>query len=262
MSLAKRVKQILNKTEETKYTSELILDGRSGTYTNFNSPINSANDWYRVLPLVPQIGASDKSVSWLRDGADISVMSQKIHWEFRWGRTDHQTRDIYVVLYVVQPVSQKAYGTNAINGTMGAYNQFLTLGALGVSSTANQTGFNGLPQDTWRPIYKPLFKQLHKKVFKLTRPSGDANGAGVVGQYDGSGTGMYSLTSNMSKRHSWTNKHVPKVLKFNEGDGVAYPSNSAPYWACGYYYADGTAADTGGGLLNVTCFSEIYYKDD
>jgi len=248
---------ILNKTEETKYVAETILDGRSGTYTNFNSQINSVNDWYRVIPQLPQ-GAD---VSWVRDGADVSVMSQKVHWEFRFGRTDHQTRDIYVVLYVVQPVSQKSYGSSAVNGTMGAYNQFLTLGAQGTASVANQVGFTGVPIDSWRPIYKPLFRLLHKKIFRLAKPSGDVNGAGVVGQYDGSGVGMYSL-GNVSKRHSWTNKHIPKILKYNEGEGITYPTNSAPYWAAGYYYADGTAADSAGGLLNVSCFSEMTYKDD
>lgn len=257
MSLAKRVKMILNKTEETKYVAETLLDGRSGSYVNFNSTITTANDWYRVLPQLAQ-GADQ---SWVRDGADVSVMSQRIHWEFRFGRTDQNTRDIFCVLYVVQPVSQKAYGSSAVNGTMGAGGQFLTLGATGTSSIANQGAFNGVPLDSWRPIYKPLFRLLHKKVFKLSRSSGSANGSGVVGQYDGSGTGQYS-TGNISKRHSWTNKHVPKVLKYNEGSGISYPTNCAPYWAVGYYYADGTNADTAGGLLNVSCLTEMTYKDD
>jgi len=261
MNLAKRVKQILKGTEETKYVTETILDGRSGSYVNFNSQINSAADWYRVIPQLPQGASGTADVSWVRDGSDVSVMSQKIHWEFRFGTTDHQTRDIYVVLYVVQPVSQKAYGTSAINGTMGAYNQFLTLGAQGTPSIANQGGFTGVPIDSWRPIYRPHFRLLMKKIFKLSRPSGDANGAGVVGQYDGSGVGMYS-SGNISKRVSWTNKHIPKVLKYNEGANITTPTNSAPYWAAGYYYADGTAADTTGGLLNVTCFTEMSYKDD
>jgi len=261
MSLAKRVKQILSKTEETKYVAETILDGRSGTYSNFNSVITTANDWYRVLPQLPQGQATVADVSWVRDGTDVSVVSQKIHWEFRFGKTDFNTRDIFVVLYVVQPVSQKAYGSSAINGTMGAYGQFLTLGAQGTSSIANQGPFNGVPIDSWRPIYKPLFKLLHKKVFKLSRSSGSANGAGVVGQYDGNGTGQYSVTT-IAKRHSWTNKHLPKVLKYNEGTGITYPTNSAPYWACGYYYADGTPADTSGGLLNVSCLTELSFKDD
>ena len=257
MNLAKRVKQIINRTEETKYVAETILDGRSGTYINFNSPIKTGMDWYRCIPQLAQGSGGISDVTWVRDGSDVSVISNKVNWEFRFSTSDGNTRDIFVVLYVVQPIAQKSYGSSAVNGTMNFPAQFLKTGGPSVTY-ANQKGFDGVYLDTTMPIYNKSFRLLYKKIFRLSRSSGSANGSGVVP----AGTGQYANMGPISKRLSWTNKHIPKVLKYSETAAVTYPQNAAPYWACGYYYADGTAPDTSGGLLNVSCYVDLTYKDD
>lgn len=257
MNLAKRVKAILNRTEETKYVAETILDGRSGTYVNFNSTIKTGMDWYRCIPQLAQGAAGAADVTWVRDGSDIATISNRVHWEFRFGNTDSNTRDIFCVLYVVQPIAQKSYGASSVNGTMNFPAQFLKTGDASVTY-ANQKGYDGNYIDSIRPIYNKAFRLLYKKVFRLARASGGANGSGVVP----TSTGMYSADAPISKRISWTNKHLPKVLKYTETAAVTWPANTAPYWAVGYYYADGTAADTTGGLLNVSCYAELTYKDD
>lgn len=250
------IQKEVGKASETKYVTETILDGRAGTYVNFNSTIKTGPDWYRVLPQLPQGTGSTADVSWVREGADVTPIRQKINWEFRFTNTDSNTRDIYVVLYIVQPVQQKAYGSVSVNSSMLYPGQFLKTGSAS-TTYANQKAFDGVPLDTYLPIYNKLFRLLHKKVFRLARPSGGANGSGVVP----TSTGMYSM-GVLSKRYSWVNKHLPKTLKYAENAAVTWPSNAAPYWAVGYYYADGTAADTTGGLLNVSCLSELTFKDD
>lgn len=258
MNLAKRVKQIIKGTEETKYVAETIIDGRAANYVNFNSTIKTGLDWYRCIPQLPQGSSGSADVTWVRDGSDVSTIQNRVNWEFRFSNTDTHTRDIFVVLYIVQPIAQKSYGSNAVNGTMNFPGQFLKTGS--VSGTySNQKEYSGNYIDTTMPIYDKAFRLLYKKIFRLSRSSGSANGDGVLGA--GSGTGQYANMGPISKRLSWTNKHIPKVLKYSETAAVAYPQNTAPYWACGYYYADGTAADTAGGLLNVSCYVDLTFKD-
>lgn len=259
VSLRDRIKRVVNGTTETKYVTETILDGRSGTYVNFNSTILTGPDWYRVIPQLPQGSGSTSDVSWVREGADVTPINQKINWEFRFGKTDMNTRDIYVVLYVIQPVAQKSYGSASVNSSMNFPAQFLKTGSASVTY-ANQQGFTGAPLDSYLPIYNKSFRLLHKKIFRLAKPSGDPNGAGVV-DGTGSGVGMYSV-GQLCKRHTWVNKHLPKTLKYAENAAVTWPANASPYWAVGYYYANGTPADTTGGLLNVSCITEMTFKDD
>ena len=261
MTLAQRVKKILNRAEETKYISQIIVDGAATGNINFNSTIVNQNDWFNAIPQLQQGTGTLEGKSYVRNGKEVTPTKITNHWNFRFSQTDANTRDIFVVLYLVQPLFQKAYSNQtSVSGTMGKPAQFLKNGTNTGTYDAQQ-GFGGIYIDSERPIEKDSFKLLHKKIIHLTSASGDANGAGVVGQYDGHGLGMYSVGTN-AKSHRWSFKSLPKSLKYDETTGVTTPNNFAPYWACGYYYADGTAPDTAGGILNVTHWCEMWYKDD
>jgi hypothetical protein len=164
---------------------------------------------------------------------------------------------------VLQPKFQKASRRTDVNNQVSFYNsQYLDDGQ----------GNNGYMDGTWlkatQPVESDLFTLLHKRIFRLSKASGSSNGAGVIGQYDSYGRGMYAIGQRDNIRHSWTHK-LP-LLHYDDGQynsitnpdvAAVLPQNTSPVWGVGYYYADGTSPDTTGGILNVSCWTELHFKD-
>ena len=249
---AKKVMAIVKRQTEHKYVAEYMLDSLATGYVNFNGPINTAGDWYRCIPLLPQ--ATSQANSYTRVGKEISPDSLMCHWNFSL-RRDANSRDIIVVLYVLQSTQYKRYSSMGINGVIVTPDDYLDKG------NGTDSAFLGRIQDYQSPVERDKYRLLHKKSFHLHKPSGDANGAGVVGQYDAHGSGEYSNGKN-SVAHSWRCK-LPKKLKYDEtGGNVNIPTNASPIWAAGYYYTDGSAVDTGGGLLSVDFWAGLKFRDD
>lgn len=255
-ALRDKVKRIISGMTETKYVTETICSN-----TTFNSVIVNPSDWYRCLP---QLAQSDKGTSYTREGKNVTPTHLKVHWDFRFATDDANTRDIYVVLYVVQPKFQKASRRTDVNNQVSFYNAAYLDDGRGTN-----TSFAGDWLTSQYPVETDLFTLLHKRTFRLSKSSGSPNGAGVVGQYDSYGRGMYSLTGRENIRHVWT--HALPKLNYDDGQynsitnpdvAAVLPQNVSPVWGCGYYYANGTAADTAGGILNVSCWTEMPFKDD
>jgi len=254
-SVKNAVKRIVNGTEETKRVSEAIASAAT-----FNSTISIPGDWYRCIPSLAQ---SSVPTSYSREGRLIDNCHIKVHWNFRYGVADANTRDIFVYLIVVQPKFQKASRRTDVNNQISFYNAAFLDDGLGT-----MTSYDGSWLNAKFPINKPQFTLLHKRIFRLSKASGSSNGAGVVGQYDGFGRGMYAIGHKDNISHNWSHK-LPN-LKYSDGiyDSVTnpdvqclLPSNAMPCWGVGYYYADGTPADTAGGILNVSCWTEMTFKD-
>lgn len=242
------IKKLIHIGEETKYKREIIVDSTVSGYTNFNSVITTAADWYRCLPLVNQGATSATKI-----GKQIEPTSLVGHWNFRYASDDSNTRDIFVVMYIITSKSQKNYNNVTVNGTFTGYANFLDTGDGTTDSTFDGTWDTSLLLPNTDNI-----RLLKKYVFKLSKPSGISNGAGVVGQYDGYGRGMYSMPHS-SRRITYRFPRPP-VLKYDQSS-VSTPQNYASWWAAGYYYADGTAADTTGGILKVDMSTDLHYKD-
>lgn len=254
-ALTTAIKTVIKRGAETKFVAETIVNA-----VTFNSVVKDPGDWYRCLPQLPQ---STEGNSYTREGKQVTNCNLKVNWNFRYGSGDASTRDIFVVLYVVQPKFQKASRRTDVNNQISFYNsEYLDDGA----------GNKGYMDGTWlkatQPIYSDLFTLLHKRIFRLSKASGSSNGSGVVGQYDGYGRGMYAIGQRDNIRHSWTHK-LP-TLKFDDGQynsvtnadvASVLPQNVSPYWGVGYYYADGTTPDVAGGILNVSCWTELHFKD-
>lgn len=251
-----RVKRILANQTETKMVSELLCSD-----VTFNSVITNPSDWYRAIP---QLAQSTAGTSYTREGKNVTPTSLKVHWNFKFALGDANTRDIFVVLYCMQPKFQKASRRTDVNNQVSFYNSAYLDNGQGAN-----TYFDGTWLTTQYPIEKDLFTLLHKRIFRLSKATGSPNGSGVVGQYDGYGRGMYSVAGKDNIRHTWTHK-LPK-LNYDDGQynsitnpdvAAVLPQNTSPVWGVGYYYADGTAADTAGGILKVSCWTEMHFKDD
>jgi len=241
-TFAKKVLAIVNRQEETKYQRETIEAN-----VKHNSQISNNNDWYRCLPKVI-VGTNAAQ----RIGDVIKPVSCKLHVQCRFNTDEKLTRDIYVVFYLVTSKRQKAYLNENANGQMNSEaDSFLR------DKDDTVTFYDGTWSGTTLPIELDSFTLLKKKVIHMFRASGAANGAGVDGTL--TGTGMYS---NEGKNQ--INFTVPikvPTLKYSPGF-PKLPNNFAAFYGIGYYYADGTAADTGvNGLLYVTTHTELWYKD-
>jgi len=238
-----KVQAIINRNLETKYVRETIASEPATVL--WNSVISGSADWYRCLPLVARGGQSHQRI-----GDHIEPTSLTMNWSFRFATEDENTRDIYVVLYVLQSKSVKDYLTNNAGGALSAnFNQYLDNG------NDTTTYFAGTWVDAQKPINKENFTLLHKRVIPLIKGSGVPNGSGVVP----SARGMYTHERSVRANCSYTIKNLPRFLYSDVS--LARPSNYAPVWAVGYYYGDGTAADTGTGILDVAMDAHLYFKD-
>lgn len=253
-TFAKKVMAIVNRQMEHKYVAEYMLDSSSTGYVNFNSPINTSSDWYRCIPLLPE--STSQANSYTRQGKEITPTHLNCNWTFHFSQVDDHSRDIYVVLYVLQSIQFKKYATISINGQLTTSSDYLDQG------NGTDTAFTGKVTDYQAPIERDKYRLLHKKRFRLAKSSGDSNGTGVIGQYDGHGEGLYATNGPKMITHTWKCP-LPKKLKYDETGGVtSIPTNSSPVWGVGYYYADGTSPDTGGGILAVDFWAGLHFLDD
>jgi len=264
--LVTAVKSVLNRNLESKYCRETIVSEGS---TVFNSTVLGSADWYRACPLVSRGSNSNQRI-----GDKIQPKSLKVNWKFRFDKNDQNTRDIFVVLYLLTSKSNKDYNTNNNSGALAAnFNQYLDNG------NDTTTYFGGTWADSQKPINRENFTLLSKKVINLIKPTGLANGSGVVGPalLDTSGNvvrdlsgapvylaagsdGMYAHERSVRAQYSYTFKSLPKDFLYSDVS-LSRPSNFAPVWAVGYYYADGSSPDTAAGLLYAACETHLYYKD-
>lgn len=254
-AIVQAVQKVIDRSVEHKMVSETMASN-----VIFNSVITNPSDWYRAIP---QLAQSTAGTSYTRQGKNVTPTSLKVHWNFAFATSDASTRDIFVVLYVVQPKFQKASRRTDVNNQVSFYNSAYLDNGQGTN-----TNFAGTWETSQYPIEKDLFTLLHKKVIRLSKASGSSNGSGVVGQYDGYGRGMYAIGHRDCVTHVWSH-HLPR-LNYDDGQynsitnpdvAAVLPQNVSPVWGVGYYYADGTAADTAGGILKVSCWTEMHFKD-
>lgn len=241
-SFAKKVLSIVRKSEETKFQREAIeVDVRH------NSTVTGPNDWYRCLPWIV-LGTNAAQ----RIGDVIKPIIGKLHVEIRFATDEQNTRDIYAVFYLITSKRQKAYANENANGQMSTEgDSFLRAGDDAV------TYFDGSWLGSTLPIELDSFTLLKKKVIHMYRASGKSNEAGVVGTL--TGEGMYCNAGR--NQVNFTVPFKVPTLKYSPGF-PKLPNNFAPFYGIGYYYADGTPADTlDNGLIYVSTSCELWYKD-
>ena len=250
MGLKKTVKKIvkneLSKEMETKLRIETVLTQAILPTSFFNSVISNASDWYRCLPALSE-GVS----SYQRIGNKITPRVVKGNWAFSFNISDDLTRDITVVVYCLQPKFQKQYPAITANSQLlVGYDSYLRTGG-----TPHGQFFNGYWESSIHPVDTNQHKVLFVKKFRLNKPSGSPNGAGVVP----SSAGMYSHAPHLRNEFSFKFP-VPKTLSY-AGPTSTFPEQCAPIWAAGYYYNNNTSADTTTGLLQVEYTASIWYDD-
>lgn len=256
--LTQLIKKVANSQSETKYVAEDILAA-----TNFNGKIGSSAEWYRCIPLLPQADDTSIAQSWTREGKQVAPVGKLVcHWNFHLLRTMAYTRDIYVVLYVLQPKARRQYPVADAGGqNPELWGTFLDDGQ------GNNTTFAGVWRDSRLAIETDSFSLLHKKIFRLSKPSGLLTGQNVIAGSVEGGDGMYALSNPVACHHT-AYISLPATLKYDDGAAdtgevsTLLPTNASPIWAVGYFYSTGEAADDVVTALTVEFRSEMKFKDN
>lgn len=259
--LTQLIKKVTNSVAETKYVAEDIL-----TATNFNGTIGSSAEWYRCLPALQQPDDNSLAQSWTREGKQVSPVGKLVcHWNFHLLKTLAYTRDIYVVLYVLQQKARRQYPVASAGGqNPELWGTFLDDGQ------GNNTTFSGVWRDSRLAIETDSFSLLHKRIFRLSKPSGLLTGSNVIGVGDGApepATGMYSLVNPVAYHHT-AYISLPATLKYDDGAAdtgevsTLFPTNASPIWAVGYFYSTGEPADVATTALTCEFRSEMKFKDN
>lgn len=255
---------LIHRGQETKYRSEIIAPDNVGTA--WNSIINTGADWYRCIPLV-QTGTGEHN----RIGDQLQPTRLRLDFSLHFANADASTRDITAILYILTSKKDKSYTSNSPGGALASnFQQYLEKG------DGSTTFFNGKWEDSKYPIANNNFNLVKKFEIPLLKGSGLPNGSGIVTQVpvDVSGNyriidisggvlagqdGMATHERSVRVNKTYVFKKLPK-FKYSDANSQ-YPNNFAPVWAVGYYYNDGTAADTTAGMLRVAMTTQMSYKD-
>ena len=250
------MKKDLNKKAETKtaiyYSANTGLAG-DGLYANkswsvqnqFISVTNS--DVKRMLPFV-FTGVNENQ----RIGDKITPQSLTVHGTVKVNISEtgqYTPQDLFAVIYVLEHVTFKSY-TSLISG-----NNFVQLLKTGENTTAQ---FNGDVWSSQMPVADQYYRLLKKKVVRL-RYAGltDINGAITTVSVANSHDYLAKFSLGLSK------KHLP-TLKYPEDPattGANDPLNTAPFFAIGFYWADGQVYTSPKILIEQQYVSVLKYKD-
>lgn len=231
---------------ETKYVSNYAALETPNTYINVNSPIVSSTQWGSALPQLPQgLTAYD------RIGDRVNPTSLKVAMNLRLTAAAQTTpHDLTVVIYYGY-CKKFTYYTDVVTNSIDLSDKLLRLGGQDGASQ-ELAPFSGIQSDACLPINKTIWA-LKKKTIRFYKAPGVLNGT--------TGAGVLSVPNknNHTVILDYTSM-LPAKLKYDDSDDV-WPSNFAPVWSIGYYYNDGTAPDTGTGIVEYRDVRQLYYKD-
>lgn len=282
----KAVKQIVNRAEETKYYSELLLNGNSLDWA-IHTPYTGSGA-ADILPLVPRIKPGDGSFQ--RSGAKVKPTSCKVDIsvalnEDIYGNSPETpdqkwySRDLFVVMYIVKPKSFKNFNQFANSGTT-AGSPPITTGAEWLNLLDNGDGttkpfgfgttiggnyyYYSQANDLMAPVNKEHYTVLQKKVVRLQKNYGQTNTDGSPSDYP-----------NISKS-SWIGSMKVKLptLLYDDmsppNQTAGYPTNSCVCLMIGSVlannlpslgYTQGQPSVVLDNPITATVRTHYYYKD-
>ena len=246
-------------------TNGLSGDGsyNSRSYMGQNQFIsNTLTDLKRLIPFVKQ-GPGDNQ----RIGDDIRPLSLVTHVALKVNIADTGSTtptDIFAVCYFLEHKIYNQY-TSLIPGTttgggLPTGNDFTQLLANGEDKTVP---FQGDVMSAHLPVSGQFYRLLKKKVVRLRYAGVDAAGTSPPASYVGV-PNSHDYTAHFTVRTK-----LPKTLKYPEQltstggttIGLNDPTNSAPFWCVGFYWADGIAPTQANTSMEQYYTSILKYKD-
>ena len=270
-TITKVVKRVLKGNAESKmaiwYGNNLGMDGTGlwadRGYSLQNQFINNTpSDLKRLVPFVLP-GTDDNQ----RVGNAIQPTSIRVDGTVKVivGNLDARIpTDIIAVIYLLEHKVYKSYtslrpGFTSAAPPLPPGNDFNQLLLNGEETTRS---FWGDQWAAWAPVNPHYYRLLGKKLVRLRY-------AGKSGSTDN----LISVANSHDYRGSFSvtlgQKHLPKTLKYPElltsGGGIPPgpndPLNFAPFFAVGYFEADGSYSPTPSAKIELAYSSTLRYKD-
>jgi len=237
------IKQVVARTEETKFRSEIILNK-----ITFNSQISGDGDIIRLLPKLVQ--DQGNGTAYERHGMNITPRSLMIHADVCLTDVD-RSGAIVVCYWVLTHKNQKQ--TSNLNTAGG-----VELGQLLRTGEASEVqNFNGRYQDSVLPVDKSHFTVLKHGKFMLGKNTGTVQDVTTAGNQP-----MYG--NHIRKAVNFRLK-TPATLTYKQDGGsprtTFYPDGYAPFMVFGYYHQNQTVPDVNNQDITVTLRSSLYYDD-
>ena len=237
-ALAKMVKQIMNRNEETK-----IATNQYG-FTSFNSGISSSGDLQVVLPSVTQgVGQGN------RVGSAITPIKLVIRGYVVYRCDTYQPAVMLggrLFCFSDKTVSSYTVATSA-----GSNYNLLDVGGTSSSFTGSAIQFE-------YPHNNDQFKFYMDKKFKMLKPWGYTN---TLGTSATSAITSFNSTMYVPFKLTIPASKMPKMLKYDSTLSTSYPTNFAPFMALGYCNLENYSADVTPTQMAMEWCSTLYFKD-
>jgi len=232
------VNRCIRRNEETKMSSNQY------TLSSFNSGITTSADLLTLLPqVVVGTGQNDRIGNKIRP-VRLEITGYVVYYTDSLAALN-DAKMIGGRLFCFQDKATRAYANSIFN-----YN-LLNLGGTGNS-------FTGTALNWVSPHNKEQFTFFADKKMTFMKPFGNTN--------NGTPSTSNAITGmDKSLFHPFkivlTQKHLPAILQYDQGDSLAYPTNFAPYLALGYCDLMNRTPDSTTTQLAMEFNATLYYKD-
>lgn len=236
--LAKLVKQIVMKQEETKFTTTTY------SFTNFNSAINAVGDNIPVLP--PLLNGTSQSG---RIGSAVKPLKLVIRGYIAYKTDAYQgARMLGTRLFCY---SDKSVSSYTVATSAGPNYRLLDVGG----TTSN---FTGSAMDYILPHNTDAFRWYADKKHTIMKPFGLTNTLSPTATGD-----ITSMDKTMFRPFTIVIKgsKLPANLIYDDSLSTNQPVNFAPYLAVGYCDLLNYLPDTATTQIGMEWTSTLYYKD-
>ena len=228
----------INKMSETKQaTTELA-------YTQFNSAISSASEYYGVLP---GIGAGVGPNQRIGDQIRPKRIVIRGYLNFVTDAPSYNGAVMLISrLFCFQPKTVR-------NNTLVSSNVSANL----LTNGGNPQAFTGALLDIMRPTNNEEFTFFAQRKHTFLKPWGLTNQLITNVNVDMTSVDkslVYFFTITL------TQKHIPAVLKY-ASDSQTYPTNFAPLLALGYANSTNALPDTAFQRIGMSYSSTMFYED-
>lgn len=238
--LTNRIKAVLDRQSETKYSATQILDNFIVPYT-----LGPATTWFPCTAQVLQgTGQSNQRV-----GERIKPVKIKVDFTFSYDETSAQSHDYRVKLFVLRPKTYNSFAPMVASGFTG---QFLDNGD---QTSADWDPLNQHISDS-KPVDNEFFNTILIKRFKLIK-----NPATIEGTIPGAGNNPNTSRSSVV-RYSMNlfGKALKKHLSYS-GALAPYPTNYNPIFGMVAYAADGSTPQIVS-PIKASVRLHMYFKDE
>lgn len=238
-AFAQQVKGVLMRNAETKF----VRDENISALTPFNSIVQNISDYYRCFPQLSQ-----GTLSAQRIGQRVTPIRITSILNVAFDTSDALSRDLEVHVWYLTSKQQKSVYQAKANVSYNITNGFVQQGyqELLDNGDGTNTYFSGNFLSCTKPINKDQWSVLRHYKRHI---------------YKGSGTSNNSQVANNEKRHFTIRTRLPVHQLIYDQQSDTLPTNYMPVLCIGYRYLDGTAPDTGAGVIKVQAASEMYFKD-